>query len=92
MKPVAGDISFSGGSKFIRNNIVVEIHAGGKMGEKVGEIASQIDVLLLNQPTIGYATDFKPIIEKLELIIEGPVRPGSLTKLVTKVINPLRGL
>ena len=88
---VAGDISFAGGRKFIQNNLVVEIRAEGEMREKVDEIAKQIDVLLLNQPTMGSSTDFKPITEKVELIIRGPVRPGSSTKLVTEVIDPLGG-
>ncbi len=87
---VAGDISFFGGRKFIRNNIVVEISAKGKMKDKLRETAEQIDALLLTRPTATSADPFKPVIERLE-IAQDTVERESKTKLFVEATDPYGG-
>lgn len=87
---VAGDISFRGGRKFIRNNLVVEISAEGEMKERIMEIAKEVDALLLTRPTAPSADQMKPVIERFE-IAQDPVKEGSLTRLFIKVRAPQGG-
>ncbi len=87
---VAGDISFFGGRKFIRNNIVVEISVKGKMKDKLRQTAEQLDALLLTRPTAASAQQFKPVIERLELA-QDTVEKGSSTRLFFEARDPHGG-
>lgn len=59
---VVGDISFYQGRIFIRDNIVVNIHAEGNFIVKVKEIAQEIDEVFLNHKTINSGDLKKPYI------------------------------
>ena len=60
--PIVGDVSFYKGRILIRNNIVVKIHAEGKMISLVKDIAKEIDALLLTQETVESNDKVKPRI------------------------------
>lgn len=61
---IVGDVSFYKGRIFIRNNIVVKIHAEGKMSTLVESIAKEIDKLILSQDIVDSYDKFKPRIVK----------------------------
>jgi len=84
---IAGDISFSGGRRFIRNNIYVEIRPIGEMENKIATVANDIDNLLLSQLTASSAAPFKPVINKFELV-NTIVEYNSQTKLIIDVVDP----
>jgi len=60
--PDVGDVSFYKGRIFIRNNIVVKIHAEGEMKSLVKDIVKEIDTLLLAQETVESYDMVKPRI------------------------------
>jgi hypothetical protein len=62
--PVVGDVSFYKGRIFIRNNIVVKIHAEGKMTSRSMDIAREIDALLLAQNRVESFNKLTPRINK----------------------------
>lgn len=84
---IAGDISFNNGRKFIRNNIVVELHAEGEMINKLTAVAKEIDDLLLRRPTAPSASPFKPVIRRFE-ITNRLLEYRSRTKLIIDVYDP----
>ena len=84
---IAGEISYSQGREFIRDNIYIKIKADGSFIEKREEIAKQIDEIILNSPTADSANDVKPVINKFE-ILENPVDYNSVTKLIIEVNDP----
>ncbi len=88
--PVVGNISYNGGSDFIRDNILVETRAYGILKEKTTAIVKQIDALLLTSRTASSAERFKPNIEKFQ-IVQNPVPRGSTTRLIIDVKDPLGG-
>lgn len=59
---VVGDISFYQGRIFIRDNIVVNIHAEGIMAAKVKEISKDIDDILITHKTYNTGDVTKPYI------------------------------
>jgi hypothetical protein len=61
---VLGDVSFYGGRIFIKNNIVVDIHAEGQFESIMSKIAKEIDFLLSNQKTYNLPEKVKPRLEK----------------------------
>lgn len=61
---IAGEISFSGGRRFIRNNIYAEIQALGELRERMSQVAKEIDNILLSKPTASSAEEFKPVIKR----------------------------
>lgn len=61
---LVGDISFYNGQIFIRNNIVIKIHAEGQLQNRVLKIAKKVDSLLLNQETFKTNDFSKPRLEK----------------------------
>ena len=87
---VAGDISYGNGRQFIRENIIIDIHAEGNFIEKISDIAKQIDVILLKSPTAVTADHMKPIINWFE-IIQNPVKKNSITRLNIDVKDPMNG-
>ncbi|MFH1940757.1 MAG: hypothetical protein ABIL68_01540, partial [bacterium] len=64
---IVGDVSFRDGFVFIRNNIIVEIHAEGELRKKINLISKEIDELILMQPTASMAMQFKPVIRRFEM-------------------------
>lgn len=62
--PIAGDVSFYKGEIFIRNNIVIKIHAEGKMSSLTENIAKEIDKLLLTQDIADSYDKYRPRIVK----------------------------
>lgn len=64
ISPIVGDVSFYQGRIFIRNNIVVKIHAEGDFIKRVKDIAKEIDLLFLAQKTLQAYNKVKPFIEK----------------------------
>jgi len=84
---IAGDISFSSGRRFIRNNIFVEIDAEGKLVQMIATVAKDIDDLLLSRPTASSADQFKPVIKRFE-IANSLVEYNSQTKLIIDVADP----
>lgn len=60
----AGDVSFFNGQLFVRNNIVVKIHAEGKMRDRALNIAKKIDHSLLKQKTFKTSEKCKPKLKK----------------------------
>jgi len=84
---IAGDISFSGGRRFIRNNIFIEIRTVGDMNDKISALTKDIDELLLTRPTASSADPFKPIITRFG-IANSLVEYNSQTKLIIDVVDP----
>lgn len=84
---IAGDISFSGGRRFIRNNIYVEIRPFGEMDHKIAVVAKDIDDLLLTRSTASSADQFKPVIKRFE-IANSLVEYNSQKKLIIDVVDP----
>ncbi len=84
---IAGDISFSGGRRFIRNNIYVEIRPVGEMEDKIAAVAKDIDDLLLTRTTASSAEQFKPMIRRFE-IINHNVEHNSQTRFIIDVVDP----
>ena len=82
--PAAGNISYGEGQDFIRDNIVVETRAYGKLKKKTTTIAQQVDALLLTGRTASSANSFKPKIEKFQ-IAQNPVQWQSTTPLIIEV-------
>lgn len=65
--PFVGHVSYKNGCYFIRNNIVVKIHAEGEMRLLKEEVAKEIDTLLLAQHTENtYNENIKPAIVKVD--------------------------
>jgi hypothetical protein len=58
---VAGDISFGQGSDFIRNNIVIEMHAEGIFTNKTVKLAQQIDKII-----VGFFADSTILITTIK--------------------------
>lgn len=58
-----GDVSFYGGRCFIRNNIVVNIHAEGTMTNIIENLAKEIDLILLSQKTEELNANILPRLE-----------------------------
>lgn len=58
-----GDNSFYNGQIFVRNNIVVNIHAEGKLADRVLNIAKEIDAELMKQKTYKSKELVKPKIK-----------------------------
>lgn len=58
-----GDVSFYGGRYFIRNNIVVNIHAEGTITNIVENLSKEIDLILLSQKTEGLYENILPRLE-----------------------------
>lgn len=85
---VAGDISFDKGRKFIRNNIVVEIHAEGYFDKMIGTIAKEVDNLLVAKPSYISSDELKPMINRFE-IENTLVDFQSSTRLNIDVYDPL---
>jgi len=85
--PIAGEISFSGGRRFIRNNIFVEISPNGEMLNRIAAVAKDIDNLLLARPTASSAEEFKPMIQRFE-IANSLVESNTTTKLFLEVSDP----
>jgi hypothetical protein len=87
---VVGDISYGSGREFIRDNIIIEIHAEGEFKEKITEIAKQIDALLLKSPLAISADQMRPVINNFE-ITQNPVKHQSITRLIIDVKDPMNG-
>jgi len=85
---VIGDISFSSGRHFIRNNIFVEQFPRGELIPQQLILAAQIDSILMTRPTATNAAAFRPIIKNFS-IERQIVKPGSLTRLFFEAIDPL---
>lgn len=60
---IVGDNSFYNGQIFVRNNIVVNIHAEGKLKDRVITIAKEIDAELMKQKTYKSEELVKPKIK-----------------------------
>lgn len=61
---VIGDVSFFGGRIFIKNNIVVDIHAEGQFKSNMVQIAKEIDELLSSQKIYNSCDKVKPKLKK----------------------------
>lgn len=84
---IAGNISYGNGSDFIRNNIVIEIHAEGAFNEKTDKIAQQIDALILNSPSFVSLSQVKPVIKDFK-ITNNPVIERTQTLLILNIEDP----
>lgn len=84
---VVGDLSYSQGREFIRDNIIIKIHASGELEEKLTEIAKQVDDKILKNITFTSIDQVKPLINKFE-ITQNPVKELSETRLNIDIYDP----
>jgi hypothetical protein len=84
---IAGDISFGQGSDFIRNNIVIEMHAEGIFISKTEKLAQQIDKIIVDGPSFISLSQIKPIIKDFR-ITNNPVIERTKTMIILEVLDP----
>jgi hypothetical protein len=84
---IAGDISFGQGSDFIRNNIVIEIHAEGIFNNRTEKLSQQIDKIIIEGPSFYSLTEIKPTIKNFR-ITENPVIERTKTMIIIEVDDP----
>lgn len=84
---IAGDISFGQGRDFIRNNIVIEIHAEGIFNNRTEKLAQQIDNIIIKGPTFFSLSEIKPTVNDFR-ITENPVVERTKTMIEIEVNDP----
>jgi hypothetical protein len=84
---VVGDLSYSNGLEFIRDNFIVRIHTSDKFDDQVTEIAKYIDSKISESPSFISISQVKPIIENFN-IDNNPVIENSQTPLIIKTTDP----
>lgn len=84
---VAGDISYGQGSDFIRNNIVIEMHAEGTFAYMTEKLARQIDKIIVDGPSFFSLSQIKPVIQDFR-ITDNPVIERTKTLLIIEVADP----
>jgi hypothetical protein len=82
-----GDISYMEGREFIRDNLIIRIHANDKFDDKITEIAKYIDSKLLKSQSFASISQVRPIINDFE-IEKNPVLENTQTKLTIKTTDP----
>ena len=85
--PVAGDISYSGGQEFIRDNLIVRINPEGNYEALISQIACEVDAVILLSNEYTRADQLIPIINMFALK-RNPVKRESITPFIVDVINP----
>ena len=84
---IVGNISYSQGREFIRNNIIIIIHASGEFEKRLTEIAKQVDKEILKSITFTSIDQVKPRINRFE-ITQNPVKELSETQLIIDIHDP----
>ena len=84
---IAGDISFGHGRDFIRNNIVIEIHAEGIYNNRTEKLAQQIDKIIIKGPSFFSLSEIKPTIIDFQ-ITENPIVERTETLIDIEVKDP----
>ena len=87
---IVGNASFRDGCIFIRNNIIVKIHAEGELRKKIKLLAKEIDDYILGQPAASTSLPFKPVINRFE-VLNNVVHYKSNTKLLVETVDPQGG-
>ena len=84
---VAGNISYSGGKEFIRDNIIIKIFASDEFNGQLTPIARRVDECILRGPEFSTSQEVKPIINAFE-ISQDPIAKVSDTELTIDISDP----
>jgi len=82
-----GNLSYSKGHEFIRDNYIVRIHTSKQFADNESDIAKYIDQTILNSQTFDSINNLKPIINEFS-IMSNPVLERSKTPLKIQVSDP----
>ncbi len=87
-KPAAvGDLSYYQGVEFIRDNLIVKIHASEIFDNSITEIAKYVDAKIRKSPTFTSSAQIRPVIIDFR-ISKNPVIERTQTLLIIQTEDP----
>ena len=84
---IVGDVSYDKGSNFIRENIIIEMHAEGIFMERKEKLALQIDKIIVEGTSVSSLSQIMPVIKDFR-IIKNPVIERTKTMIEIEVKDP----
>jgi len=84
---IVGDVSYDNGSNFIRDNIIIEIHAEGIFRDRTEKLAKQIDKIIVKGTSVSSLSQIMPMIKDFR-IIKNPVIERTKTMIEIEVKDP----